>query len=994
MDSNAMLNELINRLEFNDDNLKTLDDLDSMKYPRRMVEILINHIKPNYFYDFNNKPIIIFKTIDSNKDDEIQAFMKQIWNFNETPLVFLVLPGEIQIYNGYLFDKHKGGLIKDKIVSLEDELLNVLNKWEVITGNIFSKENKLGKMFSKSKRVDQQLLLNLVTAKEMLLEYGLDKGIANNLLGRCLFIQYLVDRQALTTISRKDFINIVAQKPELYNLFSNLKGKFNGDLFNISNQEKQMVDENHLNVLKRLFSSEELKTGQISLFDLYDFSIIPVELISNIYEQFLSEKERKEDKSIYTPLFLVDFILSQTLDDILANKGTDKIKILDLSCGSGVFLVESFRKIYSSWLEKHPFSLRDEREATLHKLLENDIYGIDRNGNSIDIAILSLYIATLDYLEPRDIEVNGFVFPIMKNRTLFEADAFDLEHYYNEILSQIDFSLIVGNPPWGTPKDQELFLNYGKQKGINMRDKQIAQVFLYRCGDFANYDTEIAQVVTSKIIYNTSAKSFRQLFLGHFLIEGYLDLSISANTGVFKNALGAGSVIFYRKGSEDSIRTNYLQHLVLRHNMFLEYFAILAFEKNDIKFVPQRLFIEYDWAWKVLLHGSMYDFGFMKRLLTDEYCTLKSYLENEEIFVGAGFIRGEKDRECPLDDLEKYPIVTTKVNNNIFHDFFIEEDKLRSFREVYPDEDKFKDLGRFKAYKAPHLLVKRGINKRPVVAYTSLDCAFTNSVYGYSAPESKVDTLKMLGALLSSDIITYLVFMLSPQWGIERGEAQLVDYRKLLLPRDIGGSEQTLLARCLDEITDATKQNAQMFLKNYSDDVSVLLDRINETVNGLYFVDPSEKDFIEYATKFSIPLWRKAGSMVELVQNKEDLLDYCCVFFNVFNKLLEAEDQWLYSQVYVNKYYAAVNFTINCENTKINVVDEADDYMISKLGLLGISKLTSELVIQRDVKGFDESSFYIIKTREKKNWHPAIARIDLAEVMEAIRKTAFGEVGK
>jgi hypothetical protein len=48
-------------------------------------------------------------------------------------------------------------------------------------------------------------------------------------------------------------------------------------------------------------ADEQLTKGQLSLFPLYDFNIIPVELISNIYERFLGDEKQQEDKAFYTP---------------------------------------------------------------------------------------------------------------------------------------------------------------------------------------------------------------------------------------------------------------------------------------------------------------------------------------------------------------------------------------------------------------------------------------------------------------------------------------------------------------------------------------------------------------------------------------------------------------------------------------------------------------------------------------------------------------------
>ena len=77
---------------------------------------------------------------------------------------------------------------------------------------------------------------------------------------------------------------------------------------------------------------------RLSLFDLYDFSIIPIEFISSIYERFIGSENQAIKGAYYTPLFLVDFIEKETIGNYFQNNKEEfNCRVLDPACGSGAF---------------------------------------------------------------------------------------------------------------------------------------------------------------------------------------------------------------------------------------------------------------------------------------------------------------------------------------------------------------------------------------------------------------------------------------------------------------------------------------------------------------------------------------------------------------------------------------------------------------------------------------------------------------------------------
>ena len=170
---------------------------------------------------------------------------------------------------------------------------------------------------------------------------------------------YEIDRKKYTRKGMLEFINKeIYQQTEIINLeekynakfywrevsslekckpkivFEHLNDKFNGNLIELNNEiYDENLNEDALKLLSDFLSGKlVLNSGQISLFNMYDFNIIPVELISNIYEILLGKEVQERDKAFYTPDYLVNYIIEQSIKRLLGN--SKNLKVLDPSCGS------------------------------------------------------------------------------------------------------------------------------------------------------------------------------------------------------------------------------------------------------------------------------------------------------------------------------------------------------------------------------------------------------------------------------------------------------------------------------------------------------------------------------------------------------------------------------------------------------------------------------------------------------------------------------------
>jgi len=96
------LRNLLDKLELNEDNGLFLKE-DTLKINSRIKNSL-KYINYDAIYILDENPLIIFKEFDTYSKKEIHDFRKVIWNLNDVPIIFIILPDEIQVYNSNIFD--------------------------------------------------------------------------------------------------------------------------------------------------------------------------------------------------------------------------------------------------------------------------------------------------------------------------------------------------------------------------------------------------------------------------------------------------------------------------------------------------------------------------------------------------------------------------------------------------------------------------------------------------------------------------------------------------------------------------------------------------------------------------------------------------------------------------------------------------------------------------------------------------------------------------
>jgi len=297
-----------------------------------------------------------------------------------------------------------------------------------------------------------------------------------NILDRIIFLRIAEDRNLEPYGALQEVCTTGNYYENLLNLFYLADKKYNSGLFDF-NKDSITPNIKIDNKVIRVLISEFYYP-----FSPYEFSVISVEILGSAYEQFLGKQislsqgkkpkldykpdVRKAGGVYYTPQYIVDYIVKNTVGKLIENKTPEevsKIKILDPACGSGSFLIGAYQYLLNwhkdYYLQKFPSihggvgaeggrggkgkndsPLTPTCELTIaekKRILLNNIYGVDLDSNAVELAKLSLLLKCLEGETKESIESlikyskNARVLPTLDNNikcgnSLVEYDYYDI----------------------------------------------------------------------------------------------------------------------------------------------------------------------------------------------------------------------------------------------------------------------------------------------------------------------------------------------------------------------------------------------------------------------------------------------------------------------------------------------------------------------------------------------------------------------------------------
>jgi len=498
----------------------------------------------------------------------------------------------------------------DKYLENFDQL-SLLSKQAFLENRLDKEAEKWGKKRRKIP-VDEKLLSDILKWRNLLanslrknhpalLEEELDESI-QRILDRLIFIRTCEDRNiepiTLSPLLREwlDSGKKRRLSQELKSVFRNFDEGYNSQIFSSHLCEDLKIDPAPISfspkrrIQKVPFihpfphyrcgvNSEVLEIIINGLYETedrsirYDFSAIDADVLGSMYEQYLghilkktptrttvTEKHlrRKEMGIYYTPKYIVDYIVKNTVGEMLKEKSYKdamKLKILDPACGSGSFLIRAFEEMDNYLKEKR--SQKGEEFAYFRRMeiLNNNLYGVDLDKQAVEIAQLNLLLKALETRQKLPVIKN-----IRQGNSLISGDElmmfkyfgknwkekhpFNWQEEYSEVFKDGGFDVVIGNPPYVNIKeitgDEKEFYRHQFKYAIEQFDLYI--LFMEKAFSLLKSGGYFSFIIPDAILSRSNVTEIRKYFLTNTSIKSLIQVS-----GVFADPSVASVIIVYQK---------------------------------------------------------------------------------------------------------------------------------------------------------------------------------------------------------------------------------------------------------------------------------------------------------------------------------------------------------------------------------------------------------------------------------------------------------------
>jgi hypothetical protein len=743
--------------------------------------------------------------------EQTRRIHKNVWNLGYAPFLIVLLPNQLRLYTGFNYSPTHPGKKEPGLLGQADNLQRLVGllsdfKASAIDSGLVWK-SRYYKGLDQGERVDKRLLLNLQRLGETLENDGVPKEIGHALIGKYVYLNYLRSRGILKMLNGElDETSIFSLKASVHSLKRSveiLEDRLNGKVFPI---DFSQLKDQHVSWVASVFGGSEVMQSappsvhQLHLpFQAYDFRYIPVETLSSIYEQFIHD--RKEKGAIYTPEILADYLLSEMESFKPLTRG---MKVLDPACGSGVFLVLAYRRLIEKEIQ-HIGSDGRLRPELLRQILEESIFGIERERDACYVAEFSLILTLLSYTDSTHLKSTEFRFPPLHNTQIMEADFFNTANV-SRVLSEQSrqgFDWIVGNPPWtelkpasqGAEFARAWINNLDNRREFPVTGNRVAEAFSWRVTQLLGSNGLAGLVLPATSLFNIESEKYRRSF---FTKNDVLKITNFANMrevlfGREKSGVLPAMTVIYRPSLTSGQKRDIIH--------FAPFFVNQVFPTKDKTSKPWVITINEDEIktilsseaengdmvlWKLALWGRYLDrrtLEIIKHMFPatlEEFCRNRGWGNNMPC-QGAELRKERENARWPKAEIEHVRAFRTEIFNaikprprfSLTHSEVLEEIK----------GDRFIRWGQDILYHttpAPHLILSKAWQNFAI--YSEEDFVVPPQQLVVAAPKGDEEVLRALTVYLSSSLVAYYLFFHVPEWGVFRQRKSVITSEARRIP--------------------------------------------------------------------------------------------------------------------------------------------------------------------------------------------------------------------
>lgn len=987
-----MKDTLIQRLGFDGFLIKTAD------VPSRYPDYAdITKVGADCVYFSSGKPAVLFLNVAAFDHETLKKIAKvqhNAWNYQRILLLYVTSDTEIRIYNCFekpinpnsnKEDDKQLKSIQLSCFSVGEDLkaLELLfSRINVDSGTIWTSDSDVKKKIQRDRRVDAYLISSMSKAAQKLEKRGLPLNIIHSLLIRSLFILFLEDKGASREAGlyesikpgATEYFDILKDKAATYRLFKQLQEQFNGNITTMAENEETCVQKEHLEIIRDCFLDGDF-SHQPLLFKrvhLFNFKIIHLGLISEIYEHFLNEY-RYEKGQFYTPFALADMVLSEVLP---TSKGDSNYPLLDMACGSGIFLVEGYKRLIARWKRTHQGKAISF--DILVSLLKNNVFGIDVDETAIRVTAFSLYLTLIDQLDPKTLWNSGnhklpYLIYDPDDATLAEKQGNNL--WRRNTISEVDVvsfpkvKLVVGNPPYGTDNLSPEIKKYCQNEKFA---SEYVLPFMHKATKFCP-DGDIALIFTSKVLFNTGGGygKFRDWFFRENTVRKIDNLSIfrkaplSYGGGLFTSASCPVCVAYYtaKLADKNSTLCYYSPKTYVKSNMI----DGLVIDDSDVKILPiTECQKPQSMIWKVASWGNYYGYQLINRV---SKTSLKHYFDDQKWVYGRG-LNADSERQ----DFIPSPIVGTAHIARYRTDLSVAKvNDSKKYRSIHE-----------RLFEPSIVVFKQGQHNSEIACSLFKEKAyFTTTAYALNCDSE--DDKKILVSYLNSRLAKYFLFLTTSSWGVEREQIYLKEV--LSLPSPFAGlatKSRKKIVECFDQIY-AIAGDA---LPNHNE-IQQLEVAIEEELEKAFNLSEKDVVYVNDTLEYNFGIFQKGKNAkgYHRVLLEESKL-YAETLLKSLSKLLDGSALVPKATVYESKYNNPLQLTVldlTADKMKVQqgVSSEYEDSLRHIDAYLWQCK--SESVYSRKtLTYYSGSRVYLIKPNQKRFWSRMQAYDDAASIVNDI----------